>query len=84
MPELNFTNPGEFKKNRKRSSRNLIDYKEAVAECLINLGIPLRVAEVAVIDMKQYWIDGHHNKADPMDVAKDMEQTVRKSYRVGQ
>ena len=82
MSDLFMTNPGPFKKIRKKKPPSLFDYKEAVADCLMQLGIPLRTAEVAVIDMKSCVYAGHHDKIDPMDVAVNMEAEVRKAYSV--
>lgn len=82
MSDLFLTNPGTFHKNRKKKPPSLFDYKEAVADCLMELGIPLRTAEVAVIDMKSCVYAGHHDKIDPMTVAVNMETEVRSAYRV--
>lgn len=58
-----------------------IRFKEDVTKCLIaDCGIPLRKAEVAVIDLRGKVSEGYHGRLTPLDTAKMMLPYIEKIY----
>lgn len=58
------------------------DYKEAVTAALMRWNVPLRPAELAVIDYKSDMIRGYHEKLTPEQTAVKMVDKIRRVYKV--
>lgn len=75
------TNPDAVQSAPKKKKRNLsFEYKEDVARELIHLGVPLRVAETAVIDLRTDVTGGFHAKCSPADTARNLLLKVQQVY----
>lgn len=59
-----------------------IDYKEQVCAHLQEMDVPLRPAELAVIDMRARVIEGFHNKDSALVTAFNMLPEVKRIYNV--
>ena len=70
----------ETEKVDRKIKKCPFDYKEAVCARLQEMDIPLRKAELAVIDMKSYVINGFHNKDSAMTTAFKMLPEVKRIY----
>lgn len=66
---------------KKRSGNKSIRYKEDVCDALTRIGVPIRTAEVAVIDHRGVVITGMHNKHTPLQTATTMLPAVEKMYK---
>jgi len=77
-----FTDPENANPKRFNHQKTDFDYKEAVAAHLMEMDVPLRSAEVAVIDLKQYVIDGYRNKVSPLTTAFKMLPDVKRMYKI--
>lgn len=80
MSDLFLTKPK--KPNTKiKPQKTSFDFNEKVVNCLIDKGVPFRVAEVAVIDMKGDIFKLYkENKMKPEQVASNIISTVCKRY----
>lgn len=72
-----------MKKPRPKIVRSNVsfDYKEAVANSLISLEIPKKIADIAVIDLKLPLNKGFHGKKSPEETAKKMVKEIYRIYR---
>ncbi len=75
------TNPGEFVSQKRKSKRSEFDLKEEVVIQLMRMDVPINVAETAVIDLREYIIDGHRNKQHAEVIAKLMMPDIQRIYR---
>lgn len=57
------------------------DHKEATIQEFMNLGVPLRPAELAVIDLKSYLYIAQRNKLTPEQTARMMLPEVERVYK---
>lgn len=65
----------------RRYRRSDHDYKEEIVAELMRMNVPMRKAELAVIDLKQYVIEGWHNKDSALTTALKMFREVKRIYR---
>lgn len=68
-------------KETKRTGKQIIRYKEDVIKALLHIGIPIDIAELAVIDMRHPITVGYHNKADALHTARGMFDEVCRRYK---
>ena len=81
MSEFFLTNPDSPPSHLLTKKGNVsFDYKEKVQRALMELGVPLRPAELAVIDLKTYLKYGHAEKMTPKEVADFILCEVRRLY----
>lgn len=64
----------------KKSAYVVFEHKESVVRELRKLGIPLRVAECAVIDLKSVLITCQNAKLSPQQTADMMSEIVCDKY----
>lgn len=64
-----------------QSKKSSIQYKENVVRALLHIGVPTRIAEVAVIDLKYKITSGYHNKLLPNATATLMMDMINKIYK---
>lgn len=81
MSKMFLTNPKVAVKGRKKKMPSW-DYKEAVTAALMRWNVPLRPAELAVIDYKSDVWQGYHAKLTPEQVAVKMVDKIRRVYKV--
>lgn len=77
------TNPKVAKKGKKKKMPSF-DYKEAVTAALMRWNVPLRPAELAVIDYSSDVWQGYHEKLTPTQTAIRMVDKIRKAYKVNE
>ena len=68
------------KRKKKIVTNASFDYKEQVAFSLVHYDVPLRIAEIAVIDMRYEVNVGFHNKWSTDLTAITMLEAVKKTY----
>jgi hypothetical protein len=81
MSKMFLTNPKVAKKGKKKKMLSF-DYKEAVTAALMRWGVPLRPAELAVIDYSSDVWQGWHEKLTPEQTAVKMVDKIRRVYKV--
>lgn len=59
------------------------DHKEATIRELVKEGVPLRVAELAMIDMRGYLFSAQRNKLTPKQAAGIMFEEIERMYKAG-
>ena len=64
----------------KKPKLTPFDYKEAVTAKLMEWGVPLRPAELAVIDYKSDVYQGFKDKLTPKQTAIKMVDKIREAY----
>ena len=80
MSKMFLTDPE--KSSGKKEKLTPFDYKEAVTAAFMEWNIPLRTAELAVIDFKSDVYLGYREKLTPKQTAVKMVDKVRKLYKV--
>lgn len=68
----------------KKKKLTPFDYKEAVTATLMKWGVPLRPAELAVIDYRSEVWEGYHAKLTSEQTAVKMIDKVRRVYKVNE
>ena len=68
------------KRKKKIVTNASFDYKEQVAFSLVHYDVPLRIAEIAVIDMRYEVNVGFHNKWSTDLTAITMLEEVKRVY----
>ena len=79
MSKTFLTNP---KAPGKKPKLTPFDYKEAVTAKLMEWDVPLRPAELAVIDYRSEVYQGYKDKLTPTQTAVSMVDKIRKVYKV--
>ena len=80
MSSMFLTTPKVADESKKKPTP--FDYKEAVTAVFMRWGVPLRPAEVAVIDYKSEVYNAYHARLTPVEVAVTMIDKVRREYKV--
>lgn len=81
MSEQFLTSPGSDKSHLiSKKENNYWDHKEATVTEFMNLGLPLRCAELAVIDLKPLLFIAQKNKLTPKQTADMMLSEVERVY----
>jgi len=80
MSKTFLTNPKAS--DGKKPKLTPFDFKETVTATFMKWGIPLRIAELAVIDYKSDVYQGYKDKLTPMQTAVKMVDKIRKVYNV--
>ncbi len=78
MSKAFLTNPKTS--DGKKPKLTPFDFKEAVTATFMKWGVPLRSAELAVIDYKSDVYQGYKDKLTPIQTAVRMIDKVRESY----
>lgn len=82
MSSLFLTNPGTLKSHFLSKKQNIFwDHKEATVTEFMNLGVPLRPAELAVIDLKSLLYIAQKNKLTSKQTADMMLSEVKRLYK---
>ena len=68
---------------RPKAGSGYVDFKEEVCATLQRFGIPLRPAEIAVIDFRPEVIGYFQQKNTPAEAAVLMVDKIRRIYKVG-
>jgi hypothetical protein len=58
------------------------DFKMALEQAWVDLGIPYDYARVATIDHKEAWIPLFKKRMSPQAVAEFLEADIRRSYKL--
>lgn len=66
---------------KKQLTNASFDYKERVCEALVECQVPVRIAEIAVIDLRTNINVGFHNKLSARETAAGMLKQVDKIYK---
>ena len=77
---INLTNPG-IQPPWFQSKKSSIVYKESVIASLTSIGVPLKIAEIAVIDLKFKVTTGYHRKQTSKETALLMIDMINRIYK---
>lgn len=84
MSEYFGTDPNSPKSHLLSKEQNISwDHKERTIASLIDLGVPLRVAELATIDLRTILYTAQKNKLTPVQTARMMYDEVVRLYKRG-
>lgn len=81
MSKLFLTNPSQPSHLLTKDENLIWNFKEAVTAELIKCGVPFRIAELAVIDLKKFLILAQHNKLTAEQTANMLMCEVERLYK---
>ena len=81
-PDHPHRSPQSHLLNREKAGNGYVDYKEDVCEQLQEFGVPLRPAELAVIDMRSDVIGAWKAKKTAFECACELLEEVKRIYKV--
>ena len=81
-PDAPHRSPQSHLLNREKAGNGYVDFKEDVCEQLQQFGVPLRPAELAVIDLRGRVIGHFKSKDTPFECAVALLEDVKRLYKV--